>query len=197
MGLSRSRSRFPSHCARCSCRDRSWSGSGCQCRFLFGRSSGRGNFGGGAHDVRSCRSSIGARQCVTSGSTDEHPFPNPASLPATARSEWSIGEYTIEQIKRQFNNASARRRLSGRGCRGDHAPAKAAVAAPRAAAKPPVVIAAPIKKRAMKKPNVTWHYASRDEPLGLYRANTAQEECYYASGARGGYYRDGGHWETP
>ena len=36
-----------------------------------------------------------------------------------------------------------------------------------AAAKPPVVIAAPIKKRAMKKPNMTWRYASRDEPLGL------------------------------
>jgi hypothetical protein len=77
------------------------------------------------------------------------------------------------------------------------APAKAAVAAPSAAAKPPVVIAAPIKKRAMKKPNVTWHYASRDEPLGLVPGEYGARRSYYASGARGGYYRDGGHWETP
>ena len=72
------------------------------------------------------------------------------------------------------------------------APAKAAIAAPRAAAKPPVFIAAPIKKRAMKRPNMTWRYASRDEPLGLVAGEYDTRRIYYACGARGGYYRDGG-----
>ena len=74
------------------------------------------------------------------------------------------------------------------------APAKAAIAAPRAAAKPPVVIAAAIKKRAMKKPNMTWRYASRDEPLGLVPGEYGTRRMYHAGGARGGYYRDGGPW---
>jgi hypothetical protein len=77
---------------------------------------------------------------------------------------------------------------------GTDAPAKAAIAAPRAAAKPPVVIAAPIKKRAMKKPNMTWRYASRDEPLGLVPGEYDTRRIYHAGGARGGYYRDGGPW---
>jgi len=72
------------------------------------------------------------------------------------------------------------------------APAEAAIAAPRAAAKPPVVVAAPIKKRAIKKPNMTWRYASRDEPLGLVPGEYDTRRIYYAGGARGGYYRDGG-----
>jgi hypothetical protein len=72
------------------------------------------------------------------------------------------------------------------------APAKAAIAAPRAAANPPVLIAAPIKKRAMKKSNMTWRYASRDEPLGLVPGEYDTRRIYYAGGARGGYYRDGG-----
>jgi hypothetical protein len=76
------------------------------------------------------------------------------------------------------------------------APAKAAIAAPSAADKPPVVIAAPIKKRAMKKPYVTWRYASRDEPLGFAPGEYDTRRSYHASGARGGYYRDGGRWET-
>jgi hypothetical protein len=76
-------------------------------------------------------------------------------------------------------------------------PAKAAIAAPPAAAKVPVVDVTPIKKKATKKPNVTWRYASRDEPLGLvpseYYTRRSSDE-YHASGARGAYYRDGGRW---
>jgi hypothetical protein len=45
---------------------------------------------------------------------------------------------------------------------------------------------APSKRKAMKKPNVTWRFASRDEPLGRAPGE------YYKRRSWGAYYGDGG-----
>ena len=78
--------------------------------------------------------------------------------------------------------------------------AQASVATSKPVASPPavkahVVNATPIKKKT--KRNVTWRYASRDEPLGLvpggYYTRRSSDE-YRASGVRGGYYRESRRW---
>jgi hypothetical protein len=65
-------------------------------------------------------------------------------------------------------------------------PSTATIAAPPTAAKEPVLNIAPSKRKAMKKPNVTWRFASRDEPLGHAPGE------YYKRRSWGGYYGDGG-----
>jgi hypothetical protein len=45
--------------------------------------------------------------------------------------------------------------------------ATAAIAAPPATTKEPLLNVAPIKKKATKRSNVTWRFALRDEPLGV------------------------------
>jgi hypothetical protein len=65
-------------------------------------------------------------------------------------------------------------------------PATATTVAPR---KAPVLNIAPSKKKAMKKSNVTWRFALRDEPLGL-----AGE--YYARRSWGGYHGVSGRYQN-
>ena len=65
-------------------------------------------------------------------------------------------------------------------------PSTATIAAPPTAAKEPVLNIAPSKRKAMKKSNVTWRFALRDEPLGLAPGE------YYKRRSWGGYYGDGG-----
>jgi len=76
-------------------------------------------------------------------------------------------------------------------------PVASAPPALSAAAKAHVASVTPIKKRAMTKPNVTQHYASRHESLGFvpgeYSRRRSADE-YRVSGARGGYYRESRHW---
>jgi hypothetical protein len=78
-------------------------------------------------------------------------------------------------------------------------PATAVIATPPTTAKQ-AAFKAPVKKRATKKPNLIWRYASREEPFGLqpgeYYARRSADE--YPGEARGRYYsdggRDGGRW---
>jgi hypothetical protein len=65
-------------------------------------------------------------------------------------------------------------------------PSTATIAAPPTAAKEPVLNIAPSKRKAMKKSNVTWRFALRDEPLGLAPGE------YYKRRSWGGYNGDGG-----
>ena len=65
-------------------------------------------------------------------------------------------------------------------------PATATIVAPPTATKEPVLNIAPIKKKAMKKPNVTWRLALRDESVGLASGE------YYQRRSWGGYYGDNG-----
>jgi hypothetical protein len=65
-------------------------------------------------------------------------------------------------------------------------PATATTVAPRTA---PVLNIAPSKKKVTKKSNLTWHFALRDEPLGL-----AGE--YYARRSWGGYHGDSGRYQN-
>jgi hypothetical protein len=60
----------------------------------------------------------------------------------------------------------------------------AAIAAPAIAAKDPTLNAAPIRKKTAKKPNATWRFASREEPIGFGE--------YSRKRSWGGYYGDGG-----
>jgi hypothetical protein len=64
-------------------------------------------------------------------------------------------------------------------------PATATIVAPPRATKEPV-LNMPIKKKAMKKSNVTWRLALRDESVGLASGE------YYQRRGRGGYYGDNG-----
>jgi hypothetical protein len=61
--------------------------------------------------------------------------------------------------------------------------------APPIAARQPVPT---IKKKVMKKSNMTWRFALRDEPLGLARSE------YYKRRSWSEYYSDGGgrHYEN-
>src|SRR4029079_6561720 len=67
-----------------------------------------------------------------------------------------------------------------------------ATAAPPIAPRPPMRNLAPIKKKVVKKSNMTWRFASRDEPLGLARNE------YYKRRSWGEYYGDAGgrHYEN-
>ena len=65
-------------------------------------------------------------------------------------------------------------------------PSTATIAAPPTGAKEPMLNIAPSKRKAMKKPNVTWRFALRDEPLGHAPGE------YYKRRTWGGYYGDGG-----
>ena len=65
-------------------------------------------------------------------------------------------------------------------------PATATIVAPPRATKEPVLNIAPIKKKATKKPNVTWRLALRDESVGLASGE------YYQRRGWGGYYGDNG-----
>ena len=65
-------------------------------------------------------------------------------------------------------------------------PSTATIATSPTAAKEPVPNIAPVKRKAMKKSNVTWRFALRDEPLGLAPGE------YYKRRSWGGYYGDGG-----
>jgi hypothetical protein len=65
-------------------------------------------------------------------------------------------------------------------------PSTATIAAPPTAAKEPMLNIAPSKRKAMKKSNMTWRFALRDEPLGLAPGE------YYKRRSWGGYYGDGG-----
>jgi hypothetical protein len=73
-------------------------------------------------------------------------------------------------------------------------PATAVTAAPPTTTKQ-AAVKAPVKKNATKKPNVTWRFALRDEPVELvprqYHSRRSGDE--FASEA-GGRYRDGGRW---
>jgi hypothetical protein len=65
-------------------------------------------------------------------------------------------------------------------------PPPSTTAARPVAAKQPVLNLAPIKKKVMKKSNMTWRFALRDEPPGLARGE------YYKRRSWGEYYSDGG-----
>jgi hypothetical protein len=62
----------------------------------------------------------------------------------------------------------------------------AAIAAPTTAAKDPTLNVAPIRKKAMKKPNAPWRFASRDESFGFAPGEYSRRRSW------GGYYGDGG-----
>jgi hypothetical protein len=61
-----------------------------------------------------------------------------------------------------------------------------AIAAPAAAAKDATLNVAPNKKKAVKKPNATWRFASRDESFGFAPGDYSRRRSW------GGYYGDGG-----
>jgi hypothetical protein len=71
-------------------------------------------------------------------------------------------------------------------------PLPSTTAARPIAAKQPVLNLAPIKKKVIKKSNMTWRFALRDEPPGLARGE------YYKRRSWGEYYSDGGgrHYEN-
>lgn len=62
----------------------------------------------------------------------------------------------------------------------------AAIAAPPIAAKYAMQSVAPNKRKAMKKSNMTWRFASRDESFGLAPGEYSKRRSW------GGYYGDGG-----
>ena len=70
---------------------------------------------------------------------------------------------------------------------------KAATAAPPAVAEAPSDDVTSMKEKVTKKPHVIWRYASRGEAHGHVRGGHYRSGSYYASVARGGYYR--GRWD--
>ena len=136
--LSRSRSRFPSHGARCSCRDRSRRGSGCRVVFSL--------VGHPAEEIAvAARTMFGPVETVSARAnasplavqTNTH-FPTQhRSPPPLAVNGQSASTPSSESSASSTTQVPEGASVLAEAAAATDAPAKAAIAAPRAAAKQP------------------------------------------------------------
>jgi len=138
--------------------------------------------------ARSARGTTPAQVAQTNPPLRTEKQPGPAS---------ELNGQAVDVATSESSASSTTRAPEGAAALAKASPAASGPPALSAAAKAHVANVTPIKKRATTKPNVTRHYASRHEYLGLvpgeYSRRRSEDE-YRVTGARGGYYRESRHW---